>query len=561
MSRSENFDCYERLFQHKDTKGTESHRATLFHLEFSKISVMLRALCIPVLKIIFAHMSTKISYKIIAAVGGVALVIIGIFAYFILGAQQRQHIAELERGAHQLSETVKSSTKHDMLLNQRESVHRIINTIGEQAGIEKVRIFNKDGAIIYSTDSSDAGKMVDKKAEACYACHTADRPLERLPTSERTRIFHTASPPRTLGIINPIYNEASCWQASCHAHGKDQKVLGVLDITMSLEEVDRELQGSQMRILAFAIIAVAAVSVIIYLLVNRIVLKPVGQIVAATKHVAEGDLNYTITLEKRDEIGALAQSFNAMTRRLAETQRQLYLSDKLASVGRLAAGVAHEINNPLTGVLTYSSFLLKRAAGQPEMKADLEVIVRETKRCREIVKGLLDFARQSKPEMCLSNINEAVGRSVRILQNQLERHHIVLQQDLDSHLPPVSIDVDQIQQVLVNLCLNAKDAMAEKGGALLLKTSLIHAHGQPGSPAPHDCIQIQVRDSGCGIPAEDLPKIFEPFFTTKGQNGNGLGLAVAWGIMEKHNGRITVESELGEGTTFKLLLPVEKSHV
>jgi two-component system NtrC family sensor kinase len=430
-------------------------------------------------------------------------------------------------------------------------------TIGGQEGIEKVRVFNKEGAIIFSTDSLDAGKMVDKKAEACYACHTADRPLERLPISERTRIFRTASPHRTLGIINPIYNEPGCWQASCHAHSKDQKVLGVLDITMSLADVDRELQAGQMRMLVFAIIAIAAVGAIIYLLIDRIVLKPVGQIVAATKHVAEGDLNYTIALDKHDEIGALAQSFNEMTHKLAETQRQLYLSDKLASVGRLAAGVAHEINNPLTGVLTYSSFLLKRAEGHPEMKEDLEVIVRETKRCREIVKGLLDFARQSKPEMHLTDINEAVGRSARILQNQLQRHHIELKQSLDPNLPPIHIDVDQIQQVLMNLFLNAKDAMAEKGGTLLLATSLAQMNGRAGSPGQNRCIEIQVRDTGCGISAEHLPKIFEPFFTTKGQNGNGLGLAVAWGIIEKHNGRITVESEVGKGTTFKVLLPVE----
>jgi two-component system NtrC family sensor kinase len=224
----------------------------------------------------------------------------------------------------------------------------------------------------------------------------------------------------------------------------------------------------------------------------------------------------------------------------------------------LAAGVAHEINNPLTGVLTYSSFLLKRAEQHPEMKDDLEVIVRETKRCREIVKGLLDFARQSKPEMRLTDINEAIGRSARILQNQLQRNHIELKQNLDPNLPQVNIDVDQIQQVLMNLFLNAKDAMAEQGGTLTLATSLVHTNGHGGAPAQHQCIQIQVRDTGCGIPAEHLPKIFEPFFTTKGQNGNGLGLAVAWGIVEKHNGRITVESEVGKGTTFKILLPVEE---
>lgn len=506
-------------------------------------------------------MPFRISYKLIAAVGFVAIVIIGIFAYLMLNAHQRQLIAELERSAQQLSETVKSSTKYDMLLNQRESVHRIINTIGGQAGIEKVRIFNKEGAIIYSTDSLDAGKMVDKKTEACYACHAADQPLERLSIAQTTRIFKNDAQVRTLGIINPIYNEPSCWQGDCHAHAATQKVLGVLDITMSLAEVDRGLRAREMQLLAFAIIAIAAVSLIIYLLVKGMILKPVQKIVAATHHVATGDLSHTIDVHTRDEIGELAASFNEMTRKLSETQRQLYQSDKLASVGRLAAGVAHEINNPLTGVLTYSSYLLKRANGDTEMKDDLEVIVRETKRCREIVKGLLDFARQSPPEKRPNDLNEIIHRATRILQNEFTLQHIEIESQLQPNLPRVQVDGNQIQQVLVNLLMNAHDAIGENGGAIGLTTEVVEAPAKlaTGLAPGQAYVQIKVSDNGCGIPRENLSKIFEPFFTTKGQKGNGLGLAMVWGIIEKHDGRITVESEVGKGTTFRILLPVDSA--
>jgi two-component system NtrC family sensor kinase len=502
-------------------------------------------------------MRPKISYKLIVAVGSVAVVIIGVFAYLTLNSHQQQLIAELERSAHQLSETVKSSTKYDMLLNQRESVHRIINTIGMQEGIEKVRIFNKEGEIIFSTDSLDVGKMVDKQAEACYACHTTDQPLERVPIAERARIFQAAPQTRTLGIINPIYNESGCWQNGCHVHDPNQKVLGVLDITMSLADVDRGLKASQMRLLIFAIIAIATVSLMIYLLIKRIVLEPISQIVEATQRVATGDLNYTITLDKQDEIGVLAKSFNDMTRKLSEVQRQLYQSDKLASVGRLAAGVAHEINNPLTGVLTYSSFLLKRTSDQPEFKKDLEVIVRETKRCREIVKGLLDFARQSQPEKRRLQVNEIIGHAVRIVQNQLSIRNIKLEQNLYPHLSLVNADVNQIQQVLVNLLVNATDAIGEKGGAITITTDLIKngAIAATAKAPAEKCVRIKVRDTGCGIQVDDLPKIFDPFFTTKGVKGTGLGLAVVWGIIEKHGGRISVESEVGQGTTFVILLP------
>jgi two-component system, NtrC family, sensor kinase len=499
-------------------------------------------------------MQTKISYKLIVAVGSVALIIIGIFAYGILSALQQQLISEVRRSANQLSETVKNSTHYDMLLNQRESVHRIITTIGKQDGIKKVRIFNKDGAIIFSTDQLDVGQMVDKRAEACYACHAAGRPLERLPISERTRIFHFPDSGRVLGIINPIYNEPSCWQSACHAHQPTQKVLGVLDISMSLDEVDRDMRASQNRLLLFGIVAIAAVSLMIYLLVDRIVLRPVHEIVAATRKVAAGDLHYKIALTKRDEIGILADSFNEMTKKLSEAQRQVYQSQKLAAVGQLAAGVAHEINNPLTGVLSYSSFLLKRAADTPEFKEDLEVIVRETQRCRGIVKGLLDFARPSPPEKHPSDINEIIERAIRLVHAQLAAHRVEVQRQFGADLPTVNADANQIQQIIVNLLLNANDALGEDGGTIALATK-VRTNGD-GARAQAPTVEISVSDTGCGIPAAHLERIFEPFFSTKGRKGTGLGLAVAWGIVERHNGRIEVESEVGKGTTFRVLLPI-----
>ena len=499
-------------------------------------------------------MPTKISYKLIAAVGSVALVIIGVFAYVMLSAHQQQLISELRRSANQLSETVKNSTRYDMLLNQRESVHRIITTIGKQDGIRKVRIFNKDGTVIFSTDKADAGQMVDKRAEACYACHAADQPLERLPISERTRVFQVPEHGRILGIINPIYNEPSCWQSDCHAHQPTQKVLGVLDISMSLDDVDRDMQASQQRLLLFGVVAIAAVSLMIYLLVNRMVLTPVNEIVAATRKVAAGDLQYKIALAKRDEIGILANSFNEMTQKLSEAQRQVYQSQKLAAVGQLAAGVAHEINNPLTGVLSYSSFLLKRAEDKPEFKEDLEVIVRETQRCRGIVKGLLDFARQSPPEKRPSDINEIVDRAVRIVQTQLATHHVELRRNGRADLPMVQADANQIQQVIVNLLLNANDAIGDGGGRVAVTTDFNTAGGAAQTHATE--VEIRVSDTGCGIPSGNLQRIFDPFFSTKGPKGTGLGLAVAWGIIEKHNGHIEVDSTVGKGTTFRVLLPI-----
>ena len=498
-------------------------------------------------------MTSRISHQLIIGVAATALVIIGVFAWLILDSQQRLLLGDLERSANQLGATIKSSTRDDMMLNRPDAVHRIIRTIGAQEGIDKVRMFNKEGKIILSTDPNDAGKMVNKKTEACYMCHAADQPLSRVPISARVRTFQSAEGVKTFGIIDPIYNEPGCWQSSCHAHPRTQTVLGVLDITMSMAEVDRAARQGRARLLTFALIAVAATSLMIYWLVGRIVLRPVRQLVAVTRKVAEGDLAQKVEVRNRDEIGKLAESFNEMMQKLADAQRQLLQANKLASVGRLAAGVAHEINNPLTGVLTYSSFLLKRAGKDSELKEDLEVIVRETKRCREIVKGLLDFSRQSVSERRPVSINDIVRDACRMVKNPLSMQTTTIVQNLGDNLPLIHADAGRVQQVLVNLLVNAGDAMEEQGGTITVETDLV---GKAALHGGGDAVRIRVSDTGCGIETKDLDKIFEPFFTTKGTRGNGLGLAIVWGIVEGHGGKLTVDSAVGKGTTFTILMPL-----
>jgi two-component system, NtrC family, sensor kinase len=419
-------------------------------------------------------MFKKIGFKLIVAVGVTALLTIGIFSYFNIQSHSSSLLAEVERSANQLSETVKHSTRYDMLLNQRDRINIIINTIGQQPGIRSVRVLNKVGEIIYSSNKSDVGKLVDKKAESCYACHAANKPLERLAIKDRTRIFRLSpNSPRVLGIISPIYNEKSCWSADCHAHLKSQTVLGVLDVSISLEEVDSQIKKGEIEIVVFAITAILALSFIIGFFVKRWVDKPVKGLLNATNQVGTGNLNYTIQNIRNDELGILARSFNNMTKKLSEARLQLFQSDKMASLGRLAAGVAHEINNPLTGVLTYSSFLLKRTQNSPDLQEDLKVIVRETKRSREIVKSLLDFARQSVPKKNEAKINDIIEHALSVIENQLSINNIKLVKNLESDLPTITVDSNQIQQVFINLIVNASDAIGKDGGTITLSSSLI----------------------------------------------------------------------------------------
>ncbi len=395
---------------------------------------------------------TKISLKLILTVGVVTIAIISVYSFVSIQAQRDELLSQTEIYANKLSETIRNSTHLSMLENRSDQTHRIINTIAQEPGLREIRIFNKEGRIMFSSQKEFIGNMVDKKAEACYACHTANEPLEKLPMEERMRIYQTPQDSsRILGIINPIYNEPSCWEAECHVHPQEQKVLGVLDVKLSLKDVDAQISSSASRSIVFAIIAIALLSLIIGIFVRRWVEKPVNELVTATEQVGTGNLNYLIKDLGSDELGLLAKSFNNMTQKLAEARIQLFQSDKMASLGRLAAGVAHEINNPLTAVLTYSSFLLKRIKDNPQLEEDLNVIVRETKRSREIVKSLLDFARQSVPKKSNADINEIINSAISVVDNQLSMKQIKLEKNLDENLPQIKIDSNQMQQVFINL--------------------------------------------------------------------------------------------------------------
>jgi sensor histidine kinase regulating citrate/malate metabolism len=220
---------------------------------------------------------SKIGLKLIVAVGIITIVIISAFSYFSIQAQSDVLLSQAEIQANKLSETIKNSTHSSMLQNKREEIHTIINAISQETSIREIRVLNKEGRIMFSSQNDLIGKMVDKQAESCYACHTADKPLERLPINERVRVYkiHPDSS-RILGVINPIYNDKSCWNADCHAHPKEQKVLGVLDVKMDLTDVDRQISNSEFRFIIFAIIAIVALSFIIGFFVRKWIGKGIG---------------------------------------------------------------------------------------------------------------------------------------------------------------------------------------------------------------------------------------------------------------------------------------------
>jgi two-component system NtrC family sensor kinase len=467
-----------------------------------------------------------------------------------------------------------------MLRNDREGLHQLIATMGNEPGMVRVRIFSPDGRISYSTDSSELNHSVDMKAEACYGCHAESQPLTRLNRTDRFRIYRANGSGRILGIITPLENQPSCANASCHAHPASQQILGVLDTNLSLARADVQLAQDSQLMLAYTFVVMLVIGVLSGLFVWRMLSRPLKALHAGTERLSEGELGYQIEVRGTDELSDVARSFNLMslqlraaneqvtswahrleervnqkTRELTRAHEQMLAVEKLASIGKMAAVVAHEVNNPLSGILTYAKLVRKwvdkGTADQlhrEEAHQCLDLIASESRRCGDLVKNLLTFSRVTPMHLALTDVKILVDRLALLVQQKLDMSAIQLHVDFPADLPRIYCDGAQIEQVLLALVMNAIDAMP-RGGNLWLS-----ARAKP----QRDEFAMEVRDDGPGIPDEILPQIFEPFSTTKEVGkGVGLGLAISQSIVERHRGRIEVDTEAGRGTTFTVTLPID----
>ena len=505
------------------------------------------------------------------------------FTALVVRHQREELLREAVSRVAQISDVIKKSTRFAMLTNQPAYVDNIIRDVGNQGNIEKVRILSKDGTIIHSTYPPELGLKVDRRAEACVLCHESDAPLEQVPQSRRSRIFATPAGTRMLGSMDVIRNEPSCYTANCHQHSKSTSVLGVLDIVYSLDEIDRTMRTNAitMALLSLGFIVIAALSAGFF--VHRLVYVPLRDLETGAKRLSAGNMEQMIPVRSADEFGQLAASFNAMTAALGNSQLELRewghtleqkvekrtqelriaeaetaRTEKLASVGLLAAGIAHELNNPLTGVLTFTTLLRKKMPdGSPDAE-DLDLVIRETKRCATIIRRLLDFAREKTPEKNFADLNQVIEDTARIIERPASFRDIEIAMDLDPELPQVWVDADLIKQVIMNMLVNAQHAIEHEGSITVRSRRL----PQPKSPEPGmepvTMVEISIIDTGCGIPEKNLKRIFDPFFTSKEVGkGTGLGLSVSHGIVRAHGGVIEVESTVGSGSIFRIYLPVE----
>jgi two-component system NtrC family sensor kinase len=512
--------------------------------------------------------------KLIVTIGLLLFIGGGISWYWLISQNGKNLMADAVEYTSSYSDLVKKSVRYNMLTFNRGPIQHTIESIGSSEGIRRIRLFDSKGTVFYSSQKAAIGTLVDRTSFACKGCHSnPQKPAETLMGRKQWVTYTDRDGQRVLTYVNPVYNEPSCYTAACHAHPRGQTVLGVLEIDFSLSPLYNRIRKQTVEITAYAISLMMVISLILYLVLRRFVMKPVSTLSEGMKKVSTGDLGQKVVLNSEDEIGVLAGTFNVMTEdlevarekmenftqaleaevakkvdELKKSQDKLFQAEKLASLGRLTADVAHEIRNPLTALGGFAHRLYKIVEGDKQ-KEYADVIIAEVGRLEKILKDVLTFSRDARFHLGRRPLEEAVHEVVRTYEGLFREQSIEVDARIAENLPPVLIDKDQVKQALTNLIANAIDAM-QKGGMLTIST---------GQEEVNDVtyVFLKVSDTGPGIPEEKLPLIFEPFFSTKEIHGTGLGLSITRKIIEEHGGFIKAESVEGKGATISLYFPYQ----
>ncbi len=518
----------------------------------------------------------KLAFKLIAITSVVLLTTLAIQSYFTSKTLQEDLVMACAQNTYKMSEIIKNATLFSMQKNNRNEIHQIVYNIGREEGLESIRIYDKKGTIVYSKDTTEIFTTVELNSNTCNPCHSSAKPLDDLSLDDRIKIEDNQSDGRNLVLLNPIENRHSCSTADCHVHQNNIKVLGVLELKVPLNKIDNLIGSNVMNVLTNSFIETFILALLIGILITYFVNKPVSKISKGIDELSKGNLNYKIEVNSKDELGDAADHFNEMadkldqaykeiqnwnetlnkkveekTEELKSVYEQVVQIEKLASLGKLSATVAHELNNPLEGILTYSKLISKKLGKLGEtgeskkMMEFLKLISDESSRCGKIVKDLLIFSQQHEEEFRKCNIVEIINKSILMMNHHLELNKIKLEKVFVEDEIKINCNSQKLQQAFMSLLMNAVESISEDGK---IKINLSEHKNK---------VAIRITDNGSGICDKDLPHIFEPFYSTKQKiSGTGLGLSVTYGIIKSHNGEIEVEETSQRGTTFLIKIPV-----
>ena len=481
---------------------------------------------------------TSLKSKIIISVSAILAVTIGLGTWINIRYQRAQMEDALEDNVLIISNTIERSLSNAMLDGKSKEVQHILEAVGGYHNIQEVRIFSPNGVILKSSKPWMIGRRVDSLTQKWFLADKFKKPIKRRDEG----IF---------SVLFPIENDARCF----HCHGSTVKMNGILAVDVSMAQTQEKVGelSKTMLLWAFGITAVLAISLSLFL--THFVTNPIQDLII-TMERAERGLEARVEVKSSDDIGRLGEAFNSLLTKLERARRrveryhyeQMKRADRLASIGEMAAGIAHEIKNPLAGIAGVIQVLRKNLTEEDPNRAVLEEVLSQVERMDKAVRNLLSFARPPEPKMTLVDINELIGKLLDFLAPQFAKNGIVAERKLAAGLPWLTLDPDLLQQALINIALNALQAMPD-GGKFIVETRAIKPSGETAGS-----VDIVFSDTGKGISMENLSRIFNPFFTTR-QQGTGLGLSITQRIVEQHNGEINVLSAPGKGATFTINFP------